>query len=80
MLSFCNTKFVIFINKHIHWTLEAKMDATSHGFQAECQKYGLDPNNTSMHDVECAKLGLPIGNTSMHDVEQEKIKRGIPLR
>jgi len=46
-------------------------------FAETCKRYGLDPNNTSIHDVECAKLGLPIGNTSIHDVECAKL--GLPI-
>ena len=46
-------------------------------YEDSCIRFGLDSDNTSIHDVECAKLGLPIGKTSIHDVECAKL--GLPI-
>ena len=56
---------------------ELELEFYSESHQDSCKRFGLDPNNTSIHDVECAKLGLPIGKTSMHDVECAKL--GLPI-
>ena len=43
-------------------------------FAETCKRYGLDPNNTSIHDVECAKLGIPVGKSSPYDVVKKNVE------